>query len=298
MPNFFENTSRILPLNEQDRTRWTVRWRSWFPHTGFREHQRVPLWHDQVPFVLITSQKAGSTLGVAWFFHHAGLLEEARSFDPFVHQNEQNVFLKKEGYLAGLEAALQKKPVYKLVREPGARAYSSYLALLVREALEPRDHRTMIRNKIAQSERLDLNTDPRIPLAAYLSWLANSDHQRLDGHEARQFNLYEDTLLTGRPEAIQLEKVADGFRAVEKKHGLPLSSEDTLADLGASSHYAAKVEDPEGVAAIMHEGVAVPRPNKVPQITTTEIAQFQMPYQNLIKAYGEDYRRYGYPLPS
>lgn len=255
----------------------------------------MPLWHDRVPFVLITSQKAGSTLGAAWFFHHAGLLEDARAYHQFAHQYEQDVFLQKPDYMRGLEKALQSKPVYKLVREPGTRAYSSYLALMVESALDPADHRAVIRRRIEQSEGLGVGSAAPIPFGAYLSWLSKTDHQRLDGHEARQFNLYEDQLLPSKPEPIHLENVADSFRAIEQEFGLIISDDVQLADIGASTHYAKKTQDPEAVATVMNEGIALPRRARVPEITTVEIARFEGPHKNLLTACGEDFRRYGYP---
>lgn len=279
---------------------WSVKWRALFPHTGFREHQRVPLWHPDVPFVLITSQRAGSTLGTAWFFHHAGLLNEARSLDPFVHRYEQEVFLKTSGYFAGLEKAVTERPVVKLVRDPGARAFSSYLALHDRLATsDPKDHRAAIRRKIAQHTGKPYALDQRLSFRDFLSWAAAEDHKRMDGHEARQVNAYEDELPGGISHLVKLETVRKELPALETALGLPLSTDEAITDFATSQHHVPKCEaTPELVDEIINEGIAIPRAGAQPKITTQTIADYPDVARDLAAAYGEDYKRYGYALPS
>lgn len=296
MPTFAGRAARLLRLDRSDLIAWSVRLRGAFPHQGYREHHRVPLWHPKVPFVLLTSQKAGSTLGTAWFFHHADLLREARAHDDFVHHYEQDVFLRRDAYFEGLEEALRTKPVLKLVREPGARAFSSYMALHTTEALGRRDHRSSIRRKIARHAGLRNGADGPIPFRAFLSWVAETDHQRLDGHEARQTNLYEDNLPSGPPQPIKLEEASKALPAIEAKFDLPISSQSQLQGFGASTHYVPKSDDSGLADIVMTEGLPLPRRGKAPRMTTKVIAQYPDAYTDLKRAYGEDYRRYGYPL--
>lgn len=274
-----------------------MRWRALFPHDGLREHQRVPLYHPDAPFILITSQKAGSTLGVAWFFSHAGLLEAAKAHDDFVHRYEQEVFLTRPGYIGELEEALRVLPVFKLVRDPASRAFSSYMALQVIDALKPEDHRYAIRRQIARTQGL-AGPDAPMPFAAFLAWAAEQDHRRLDGHEARQFNLYEDELPQGAPELIRLEETAEALPALEERFGLPRTSKSALEALGASGHYVPKAEDPEGFRRIVHEGVELPRRGKSPALDRKVLAEDAAILGHFLKAYGEDYRRYGYQPPA
>lgn len=287
--------ARYLGVSRQKRNALSVRWRAFSPHTGYREHHRVPLWHPNVPFVLITSQRAGSTLGTAWFLHHAGLLDIATSYDPFVHHYEQEVFLQVPGYFSGLERALAEKPVLKLAREPGARAYSSYLNLHTREVLDPKDHRHRLRQSVLKSEDLNPSVETPLSFATFLTWMRDADHQRLDGHEARQTNLYEAALPTV-PETLQLEDIDRQLPHWEEQFSLPRSSQSQIIAFGASAHYAKKQEaSHEALAKIVEEGLTPPRPGKVPRIGTAELKAFPGAHHALIQAFAEDYERLGYP---
>lgn len=299
MPSLAGRAARLVGLDQADLIAWSVRWRSVFPHRGFREHQRVPLWHPDVPFVLITSQKAGSTFGTSWFFRHAGLLSKARAHHPFVHRFEQEVFLRQPGYFRGLEAALGTRKVIKLVRDPGARAFSSYLALCTTEVLDnPRDHRIAIRRRIAESQGIGRDARAPISLTHFLAWVAGQDHRRLDGHEARQANLYEDRLPQGRPEALHLEEVHTDIPRLESRLGLPETPAEELGRLGVSGHHVSKVEDdPQTVRQIIEHGVELPRKGRQPRITSATFALFPEARGYLFRAYGKDYDRYGYILP-
>lgn len=272
----------------------SVRWRAVSPHTGYREHHRVPLWHPDVPFVLITSQRAGSTFGTAWFFHHAGLLNQALAHDPFVHHYEQEIYFQSPGYFDGLERALADKPILKLAREPGARAYSSYLNLHTNEVLDLKDHRYQLRRTILRACDLDPRVTTPLPFAAFLAWLAEADHQRLDGHEARQTNLYE-AQLPHVPEVIQLEVLASQLSLIEERFGLPRTSQSEITKFGASAHHSVKTEaDSEAIERVLNEGLIPPRPNQVPRIGTKEISAHPAAHRALIKAFSEDFERLGY----
>lgn len=296
MPSLAGRVARLISLDERDRIAWSVRWRAIFPHTGFREHQRVPLAHPDVPFILITSQRAGSTLGAAWFFHHAGLLESARAHDPFVHRYEQEVFLTAPGYFRQLKAAIAHKPVVKLARDPGARAFSSYLALHdATAAKDPRDHRARIRRKIAQASGKAYTHDMQLSFCEFLAWAAVADHRRMDGHEARQKNLYEDRLPNGIEQVIRLESVTEGIQQAEKDFGLPVSKPDDVAGFGSSPHYITKVEAPaQTLDEIMYKGVSIPRKRLQPKVTTQTISDYPDAHRHLLRAFGTDYKAYGY----
>ena len=296
MQTWTAKAARMAGLKEKDIIALSVGFRRFFPHTGFREHQRVPLWHPRVPFVLLTSQKAGSTLGVAWFLHHAGLLDEARRYHPFAHRYEQDVLLRTPEYFEGLQEAVATRPVLKLVREPGTRAFSSYLALHTTAVVaEENDHRQTLRRRIAQHAQLVDEPDGKISFGAFLSWVAAENHRRLDGHEARQVNQYEDRLPLGLPEPVKLEDAANALPAIEDRFGLVRSSASQLEEFGASPHYVPKRGNSSMVEMIVKEGLELPRPKDIPSITTQMLADYPRAHEHLLTAYGEDFRRYGYP---
>lgn len=235
-------------------------------------------------------------MGATWFFHHAGLLEKARAYDPFAHRYEQDIFLKANGYFAGLKRAVREKPAVKLVRDPGARAFSSYLALHdARATADPRDHRTSIRRKIAQQANKPFTADMRLSFSEFLAWAAQVDHRRIDGHEARQKNLYEDSLPRGIEHIIKLEGAEADIPGVEKALGLVPSTPEQIIDLGTSQHYVKKIDaEAPTIDEIMNEGVTMPRPGRQPKITTQTIAAYPEAHRDLILAFGPDYEAYGY----
>lgn len=295
MPSLTGRAARLLKLTEKERIALSVRLRSLIPHRGFREHQRVPLWHPDVPFVLITSQRAGSTLGTAWFLHHAGLLEEAKALDTFVHRYEQDVFLRQADYMDGLKAALEEKPVFKLVREPGARAFSSYLHLHSPQAEDPKDHRFTLRRRILRSIGKPTTLQTPLPFTAFLRWLASCDHDRIDGHEARQVNRYEAELPGGRPEPIKLEYAMSALPKIEEALGLPVTPQSQLKALGASGHYIPR-QGPEGrIAEILDVGLTVPRSGTFPVIETRTLIPYPEAHAALVSAFENDYLAFGYP---
>ncbi|MCQ8184011.1 hypothetical protein [Parvularcula maris] len=268
----------------------SARWRMRFPHEGYREHHRVPLWHENAPFVLITSQRAGSTLGTAWFLHHAGLLDRAKDYDPFVHRYEQDILFRRTGYLDGLEQALRDKPVYKLMRDPGERAFASYLQLHNAEvADDPRDHRRAVRERIVQEMGLGSTYDTPLPFADFLRFLAQADHRYLEGHEARQANLYEKNLPRGLPAVLRLEEFGPDIRRVEESLGLPLSSNSEIEGFGHAGHRVPKREDAEGFRRMMNEGAGLPWHGTAPMVTTATIEAYPEAKALLRQAFGPDY---------
>jgi hypothetical protein len=293
LPGRISQIAKRLGVPASRQNALSVRWRSWFPHRGYREHQRVPLWHEDVPFVLITSQRAGSTMGTAWFLRHADLLDEALLHDPFVHRYEQDVLLRQPGYLEGLTEALRTKPVYKLMRDPGARAFSSYIQLHVQDvANDPYDHRRFLRRDIVQRMGLGESYDARIPFAAFLAFLARADHRHLDGHEARQANLYEAKLPGGAPRVIRLEQAEAAMRRIEKDLHLSPSTEEDFFRYGATGHRVSKTDDPEGFARLMREGASLPRTGRAPKVTSETIKAFPDSYRDLRAAFARDFELY------
>jgi hypothetical protein len=233
-------------------------------------------------------------MGTAWFLHHAGLLAKAKAHDPFVHRYEQEILLRRTGYFEGLEEALREKPVYKLMRDPGERAFASYLQLHNPEVAEdPRDHRRAIRKQIASEMGLGRDYDTPLPFGAFLGFLAQADHRYLEGHEARQANLYERDLPQGLPSVLHLEDFGPDIRRVEESLGLPLSSNSEIEGFGHEGHRVPKREDAEGFRRMMNEGASLPWRGTAPLVTTSTIKAYPEAYGYLRKAFGPDYALLG-----
>src|SRR3990167_7963600 len=91
---------------------------------------RVPMWHPDLPFIVLSSQKAAATVTARWVFLQLGLLTDAMSKKSLrhTHQFRMNVFQKRPNYMRDLINAVRRgTPVIKFVRDPYARAYSIYL---------------------------------------------------------------------------------------------------------------------------------------------------------------------------
>lgn len=97
--------------------------------------KRTPYQHEQLPFVVLWSQKSGCTSILKWFLWHAGLLADAQTYAErkegiTVHNYEREVFVRTPGYLDDLVARIEAGvPIISFVRCPYARAFSSYMHL-------------------------------------------------------------------------------------------------------------------------------------------------------------------------
>lgn len=266
-------------------------YRAALPRRGLREHHRVPLWHEDVPFVLVTSQKAGSTAALLWFLVHAGLAEEAARHPGFVHDFEQKVLLSAPGYVAGLRRALRDRPVLKVWREPGARALSSYMMLNTRAAFarEPAGW-PGLRARVFRACGVTPAPEARLPFRAFLGWLARADHVRLDGHFARQANAY-DVALPSRPEALRIEEASRWMPAIEDRFGLGHPPVQAAPPHHLVRGGALTLEE------IVERGVPAPGTLSVPPADGAALAAFGLG-PDLLAAFGPDYAGGGYEAPA
>jgi hypothetical protein len=196
------------------------------------------LHHKDMPVAFLWTPKAGCTSLIKWFFFQIGVLDAALALHAFVHVYREQVFMKREGYfLEGLELMLAGEvPVIKLVRDPYARAVSSFA-----QVLKLHDH-----PKIDWPRKLRRRILDRLGEAAPESAL--SFHQFLRGVEAigvasaklnrhvgQQYYKGEEHI---RSRAVRLENFTPEIAALEKEFGLKPA---LLEDLTASEHHRRKV---------------------------------------------------------
>lgn len=204
---------------------------------------RIGYHDDDVPFILLWSEKAGCTALLTWFLHHAGHLDEASNYGRWVHHWEIDVMRKRPRYLERLrDRILDGVPVYKLVRNPFDRAVSSYLTLL--EFPDDAEHLTIPMR--AAVRRLVYGRDDvpySFSIRQYLRWLADQDIDRIDGHHRAQTTALDARLeALGIPVALlRLERLDDELRSVEAQFGLdPVDR----SELTAPPHHVARVDQP------------------------------------------------------
>lgn len=218
--------------------------------------QRPPLWHADLPFVVLWSPKSGCTTVVKWFFHQLGLLDAAEKHHKWVHEYENKVFKADPGYLPGCCEALKAgRPVVKFVRDPAARAYSGYLEFCsprVPQDLGWQKLRRLALVHLTGSDSTDLECG--FSFLQFLDWLEATDLSKIDGHLRPQFLDYERHL---RIEALAIEDAKSHFRALELRFGLK-SHTELEARIYESVHHNAKKIDLEGPALERLLSLAVP----------------------------------------
>lgn len=266
----------------------------------FQEFGRMPLYHPNAPFILLWSQKAGSTAALRWYLHHVGLLETAEAHGRWIHDYENDVFKARAGYLDDLkDAAAAGAPLVKFVRDPAARALSAFLELnrpkVVRNRL---DHwsaywrKRLLRYVYGASAR----HDAPLSLLDFLEWVATERAARLNGHIAPQVTRLERSL----PRPVRIVKLEGGhaaFQAVERDFGLPVSDERGLRARLKSGHHHEKLAVPtdalDAFAATRFD-FAAGAPADIPAFSADTAAAAPRLNAALRSAYGADYDAYSY----
>jgi hypothetical protein len=160
--------------------------------------RRKPINHSSVPFVLCWSQKAGCTVALKWYLHHAGLLEDALQLeDPNmrlkIHSYENKVLKARPDYTDELVMAIQSgKPIVGFIRCPYERAFSSYMILNHGWYLKMKRRGVIspgmkMRQAVVEFVHGD-GAEMGHPIAFrdYLLWLKQQDMSALDPHHTPQ----------------------------------------------------------------------------------------------------------------
>jgi hypothetical protein len=216
---------------------------------------RIPLYHPDFPFIILWSQKAACTPVTKWFFLQLGLLTDEMLQGIRVHRFEKS-YKSRSGYLEDLCAELVAgtKPVIKFVRDPYARAYSSYLGICSEASTKPEFWgyaRKQIIFDLTGSSRLMEYT---FSFFQYLHWLEKQDRYSLNSHIAPQF-LPRDEFMTIRP--VKIEALAENLKGLEHEFHLRYSVSDNPAIL-ESDHFRTKSSALNDAAALSLLELGVP----------------------------------------
>lgn len=183
---------------------------------------RVAYHDDDVPFVLLWSEKSGCTALLTWFLAHTRHYDEAAAYGLWMHDWEVDVMRRRPGNVDRLrQRILDGAPVYKLVRNPYERVVSSYLTLF--EFDDGADHPTIpMRRAVREHTYGHPDVAYSFSIRHYLRWLATLDIDSIDGHHRPQttaLDLRLDEL--GIPLTyLRLERLDDELRGLESRHGL------------------------------------------------------------------------------
>ncbi len=190
---------------------------------------RPPLYDPSFPYILFWSQKSGCTTVVKWFFAQLGLLDEALAYSNWIHDYEGQVFKKRKFYRRELADALNAgtHKAVKIVRDPMARAPSSFLVLAERGAILERRHHWSQDHWSLVNEWLTARGKPVEPGLSFLDHLEmvkeyeGREPHSINQHLSPQFVAGEENYVQ---EVIPIERFAnwatglggtDGIKAID-----------------------------------------------------------------------------------
>ncbi|SDY91745.1 sulfotransferase family 2 domain-containing protein [Thermoactinomyces sp. DSM 45892] len=186
-----------------------------------------PLYHEDLPIILFWSPKAGCTSLNKWFFFQIGLLDEAISYNPWIHHFRIK-YMGQENYAIWTKHIREgTKKVYKLVRNPYTRAVSSFVYYLENPSTLKAPNPCSFKDFLLHMKQY------------------REKNMGLDRHLAPQYYPFEQRM---NIEYIYLEKFESEIRTIESKYGLLHSP---LEDLCRSKHHRNPVEVERSVAVKM-----------------------------------------------
>ncbi|WP_242238194.1 sulfotransferase family 2 domain-containing protein [Bacillus cereus group sp. BfR-BA-01316] len=193
---------------------------------------RIPHFHKDFPLILFWSHRSGCTALANWFFFQIGLFTEAKKYNDFIHYYEFWIYKNKINYIRDLKNGLleAKKDVYKLVRNPYTRAFSSFLLLADNPYASPQWE------SIRQCFYNDKYSKQGISFKQFLYYVQafGSNSLALDIHFSQQYVQGEETLIK---RYIPLENFNKQISKIEQEYGLIKSNLVTLTN---SNHHRAK----------------------------------------------------------
>lgn len=295
--------SAASPERTMERLRAALRhqYRAIFPQSGMWQYNRLPLISETLPFLLLWSQKAASTVVLKWFFLKAGLLEEALRYNSFVHVFETEIFKKRPSYAHAVKKALENDglPVLKFVRDPAARAFSSYLFLNRPLLYSLTDDPAFYwrRRALQYARGANAPVDSIFSFTEFLSWLNEEARPDIDGHLAPQYTKIEEQLGT-RLQIYRAEMLDEAIAEIETRFALPRTSDEELNAIRESKHHRPKDPRADTLERIINEGLPNPATTRLrlPEFDTATMQAYPK-VKALISAYfADDYRAYGYKL--
>jgi hypothetical protein len=234
---------------------------------------RTPLYHPDVPIVVLWSEKSACTSIVKWFLFQAGLLDQALGHHRWIHNYENEVLKAREGYKEDIIAAIQAgRPLVKFVRDPYSRAYSGFLETCRRRVVSEHDHwstgtrREILRHLCGS----DLEIELAYSFNQFCDWMANRKASQLDPHLAPQFTPIENDYDIA---ICQLDTLADPFAVAEREYGLKVSAGESR--IAASGHHHTKTPFGEGIGRrSLDLAIPVQREHgfKIPDVTRSDLA--------------------------
>lgn len=189
---------------------------------------RLPHYHEDFPIILFWSQKSGCTSLLKWFYDQIGILEEVLHYNPWVHYYDSQVFKRRPGYKDDIinNILLEKKDIYKLVRDPYRRAVSQFLILATAKGSSHWENEWKKVRKFFYNNPM---SERGITFKQFLQYIR--DAKNYDNHFAPQYVPGEEEFVR---KYIYLENFNKQMKKIEKKYHLKKSN---LLELTTSSHH-------------------------------------------------------------
>ena len=239
-----------------------------------------PLFLEDKDVAVIWSAKSGCTFAVKWFLLQRGELDQALAYSNWIHDYRTQVYRKSPAYQAGVHRAEYGKFRYlRLVRDPFARAVSSYLHM-IRTVGDHAFHAPF-------NEFLGRDIEDRegASFADFCEFLLAIDTARCDVHYRRQAHPMEVDGLIDIDHIIHLENLSAELAPVARKYGLKHYS---VEELSASHHNTRRSQSDSFVGDLVFR-----------RTEEDVYPDFRAFYNNELAAkiehvYSEDFARYGY----
>jgi hypothetical protein len=257
--------------------------------------RRKPLYHPDFPFIILWSHKAACTPVAKWFFLQIGMLNEDMLKGVRVHFFERT-YKSQPGYLENLcaELKLGRKPVIKFVRDPYARAYSSYLEICSDSVLNPnywgfRTRQQIISDLAGSAHSIDYT----FSFCDYLHWLGRQDMQALNAH-IRPQHLARDKFMTIR--LVRIEALSDNLARLESEFSLQHSIDKNRTILDSPHfHKKSSTFDKSSAQRLLELGVPIRKPPDFPYVKFDAELARGTKYEDLVgKCFRQDIKLYGY----
>jgi hypothetical protein len=186
------------------------------PETLLRVPPGILYDYDQ-KIVLMWSAKAGCTFFCKWFFAQMNLLDAALYYHPWVHLFREEVYYKSDGYVKNLHEVLNGDfTVIKVVREPFARAVSSYFTALHqivnKEGFVAHDK---VKKALEKFLKRPLSANETLSFREFVHYLGAIDILDCDVHHRQQLHPLEIEHVLTPSYVIKLEESEDALKRIE-----------------------------------------------------------------------------------
>jgi hypothetical protein len=244
-----------------------------------------PLIDPDRRLMLVFSPKAACSSSVIWFFHQAGLAQEARAHHEWPHRYRIERYSAGERQARGWLLPPQDLRVVRVVRDPLDRAASSF-----RHALGT----GYASERILAAVGVDTRTEP-LSFQRFIDFLETEDLDRCDPHHRRQRHPVEDLRAPDVVISTTEHDLFAGLNAAERRFGLPVTDFGSLAWVhDVQRHRVPRSVDmgerPDLVPLTTRQALSGPWPTGL----LTPLAR-----ERLIRLYADDVARYtGLPDPA